>query len=665
MKKLIYIWINNYRNIFREQGYQLSPEVLVKSTVLSPENADEVELQITLTDNRKQILPNFYGSNIASLTALVGKNGSGKTTIARMLIEYLPENYRYNNILNNSELLTRSDWDRRVLYVLYDESDATVFICPIGISVISAPCSEIEPKKLDETQIYEESCSTLQSGIYITNVFNPSDFLNPFSELEATCYKTKPQQTYSPAFLLKHEADKQVKNGYGYRFNETQFIGVIQKYAQQQINSPTSAFINKQAALFLKSYYHIPKKLKKELQVYQNFEINVVEFANEEEVMPYISQDAGNNSTNKLDSLAPDEKLLVHLKMRYLAITHNPYMQPSDILVRLYVNMLLEVYGVFYHSGNVLEGEIKDILLNPYGISEINFSILPYILKALQADTFQKCNWATQIIEFVILLLEQKDCNEHKKITLEAGIHTFDQQQNFLKWYYNEIIKETSFVKRNIIFRWKPTSSGEMAVANIFAYLDDAIMNLSNYSQNVLLIFDELDCYLHPKWQQYIANLLFERLQDYKEYRFQVIITSHSPIILSDICKDNILKLNGFNACAENVNTFGADITHLYYDSFFMNEGDIGDFAKKNIQFAINELKKGRDIEKGKLQYIIDNIGQAIVKNTLQKKLEALQYRRNYTSEIDNALKTLNSLNPEDRRKVLDMVNQLEKNQKG
>lgn len=219
-------------------------------------------------------------------------------------------------------------------------------------------------------------------------------------------------------------------------------------------------------------------------------------------------------------------------------------------------------------------------------------------------------------------------------------------------------------MKRNLIFRWKPTSSGEMAIANLFAYLDDAIENLrkTDKKQNILLIVDELDCYLHPQWQQYVINLLLDRLQEYTNYTFQLIITSHSPIILSDLCKDNVLKLDQLQAQLETKKTFGADISHLYYDSFFMSEGDIGDFAKQNIKLVIQALKEENLTEEEKLLFIIENIGQDIVRERLRGKYQLLQQRKQIQDQEHDSMEIaqkINALDSTQKEKVLNYINQM------
>lgn len=72
--ELIYLYIEKFGDFIYNQGIQLS-------------NDFEVELQDKkLTINkRRNYLKNFYGSGIKNITVMVGKNGSGKTTILDIL----------------------------------------------------------------------------------------------------------------------------------------------------------------------------------------------------------------------------------------------------------------------------------------------------------------------------------------------------------------------------------------------------------------------------------------------------------------------------------------------------------------------------------------------------------------------------------------------------
>ena len=53
-----------------------------------------------------------------------------------------------------------------------------------------------------------------------------------------------------------------------------------------------------------------------------------------------------------------------------------------------------------------------------------------------------------------------------------------------------------------------------------------------------------------------------------------ILFITHSPFILSDIPKQNVLFLeNGKPSEKKNMNTFGANITDLLADSFFIEDG--------------------------------------------------------------------------------------------
>jgi hypothetical protein len=67
---------------------------------------------------------------------------------------------------------------------------------------------------------------------------------------------------------------------------------------------------------------------------------------------------------------------------------------------------------------------------------------------------------------------------------------------------------------------------------------------------------------------------------------------THSPFILSDIPSEFTLKLkDGKTFPSQNKHkTFAANITDLLTDSFFLENGLMGDFAKEKIEETINWL---------------------------------------------------------------------------
>ena len=65
-----------------------------------------------------------------------------------------------------------------------------------------------------------------------------------------------------------------------------------------------------------------------------------------------------------------------------------------------------------------------------------------------------------------------------------------------------------------------------------------------------------------------------------------IIIASHSPFILSDLPKENIIFLEEGKQVKpfKGKQTFGANIHTLLSDGFFMSDGLMGEFAKGKIE---------------------------------------------------------------------------------
>jgi hypothetical protein len=124
-----------------------------------------------------------------------------------------------------------------------------------------------------------------------------------------------------------------------------------------------------------------------------------------------------------------------------------------------------------------------------------------------------------------------------------------------------------------------------------------------------------------------------------------IIFTTHSPFILSDLPKENVIFLEKGKQVypfEDRKQTFGANIHTLLSHGFFMKDGLMGEFAKEKIQSIINyheellkkeltknENKKQRDKEKAiyekehksefwKIQSIIgDDYLKQVIKNHL------------------------------------------------
>ena len=205
-------------------------------------------------------------------------------------------------------------------------------------------------------------------------------------------------------------------------------------------------------------------------------------------------------------------------------------------------------------------------------------------------------------------------------------------------------------------------SSGEQELLNFLSRLYDAIVlrpnKFSHIQRPYFLLLDEAEIGFHPDWQRRYMNLIITFLDALRFInndipQFQIVISSHSPILLSDIpkCCTNYIKrdINGF---ARNVKsekdikeTFAANIFDLYRMSFFMNDGLIGEFAKNKITVLSERIDNGETIG---IVNEIKMIGDNRIREFLMEK-----YREKHFDE--------KSLNDEIIKYYQDIIEQLKK----
>lgn len=179
-------------------------------------------------------------------------------------------------------------------------------------------------------------------------------------------------------------------------------------------------------------------------------------------------------------------------------------------------------------------------------------------------------------------------------------------------------------------------SSGEQQMINSLLTISYHLFNLksnlnSNHNKikykNINIIMDEIELYFHPNYQKNYVKELISTLSFFNEFKFNVIFSTHSPFILSDIPSQNTLKLKEGLPVKnkDKINSFGANIHDLLADEFFMNNGFMGEFAADKIQKLIREIKSldlvTEDIYNKYLQEI-NLIGEKVLKYPLFELLE-------------------------------------------
>lgn len=190
-------------------------------------------------------------------------------------------------------------------------------------------------------------------------------------------------------------------------------------------------------------------------------------------------------------------------------------------------------------------------------------------------------------------------------------------------------------------------SSGEQELLNLFSRLYYAVVvgptKFDNLHSPSLLLLDEAEIGFHPEWQRQYVNRLCKFIQLLlvpAGHDFQIILTSHSPIILSDIpkCCTNFLKeVNGqiMNNRDEQTETFAENIFNLYRRSFFMEDGLIGRFASNKIdalKARIEQCHSRMGMEA--IRQEIANIGDTFIKGYLLKELDCMSDRLSNDEQI-------------------------------
>ncbi len=223
------------------------------------------------------------------------------------------------------------------------------------------------------------------------------------------------------------------------------------------------------------------------------------------------------------------------------------------------------------------------------------------------------------------------------------------------------LLKKKLLIKENYIntedtfskYDYSSLSAGEQRLLSLFTNLFYQKLISEKEKEIDVILLDEPDTFLHPQWQKELFSLIVKGFKKIKLNNCHIILTSHSPFLLSDIPRQNIIFLDKdekgnckvVDGLKEKKQTFGANIHTLLSDSFFMEDGLMGEFAKGKIDEVIEYLngKKDTNIKNDdEAQKLVNIIGEPIVKNQLQRMLDSKRLKK--VDKIDDIEKDIRAL---------------------
>lgn len=209
-------------------------------------------------------------------------------------------------------------------------------------------------------------------------------------------------------------------------------------------------------------------------------------------------------------------------------------------------------------------------------------------------------------------------------------------------------------------FTFTSMSSGERQLMYSLSSILYHIQNLTSVNddtfrisyKHINLVLDEVELYSHPEYQRiFIANLL-DRLSwldiTYPIESVNILLVTHSPFILSDIPKNNILYLKNGKAVEETkefVNPLGANVNDILHQSFFLENGFMGKHIQNKIESLVDFLKSQQVECKawnlGKVEKYISLLGDEVIVKQLRillarkRKLDKTSYRSWLLDELE------------------------------
>jgi len=275
------------------------------------------------------------------------------------------------------------------------------------------------------------------------------------------------------------------------------------------------------------------------------------------------------------------------------------------------VESLISIKNLFFRAGgngSHVVGELQELLDSEYPIDEYE-EVLERFLNI--SDSFDKAV---------------------KPFYAQARVHYWEGVVRYSFYFrgYKRIIDEKRYLEN--------LSLGEYYSVRSRYHLFAKMLQ----QDSAIILEDEPDCHLHPEWARVFMSSFVDSVESIRQYLgetrdplytkkiYNFVLTTHSPLILSDFFKDEVIffrKVDGKVIIEDEVpDCFAGNIGSLLVDNFFLNKV-IGEYAEKRIRKLIVEMDHARksvitEEEKSRMKRVISCIGDRLLRRLLEEKFE-------------------------------------------
>ncbi|HDR7588505.1 TPA: AAA family ATPase [Bacillus mycoides] len=495
------------------------------------------------------------------INAIVGENGTGKTTILEAIRDIV------SNKLKNKYL------------IIYEESGRYIYKAPHKIKINSPKLTLNVP---------DNTLPTINS-LYYSNVFDVRYVSNLFNH-----QRIRETKDYTTNILLRRSND-------------------IYEFFSQELTMQV------EFAMFFKdqpfaSRFHIPKeiifRINKNHTILDSLPKTLKEVINEITKYKFLKLLFKDKFDEKCSKSSIKGFYINYAKSILLYYIYSII----DFMELSHPNM--DLWGLYSKFINALQTIMQQLENNPnFKLEDFKSIVSLNIIDHHQNAKTTLSKYPT--LQFLKHL--ENECKQLVNLVFVDSIHT-EESIYSIKYLFKQLTKPiidifTKWQKMKLgSLEWYSLSSGEYALLSMFSRIFNAANQLerSSIPNLVLLLIDEGELYFHPQWQKEWITILIECLNKIFEHHnifIQVILTTHSPFLLSDITMDRVLFLeNDYDNNVHSKNylddihhTFGANINYLYTHSFFLKGSLMGDFAKNKINALADEIINNTP------EYILEN----------------------------------------------------------